>query len=195
MARPKKVSSDQILDAVERVVVKLGAARLSIDAVAKEAGISKSRVVLDYKSKIAMLEALIDRELQRESARIESLLESCADTPHPQLFARLKLAEQAPDDTDRAVVMAITSATMSESSLRRKMVDWVNQDLRALDSCAKPEIARMFFFAVIGFNCHEWFGMAKWSEQERLSYLELIRKMYVSCSEPGEPTPLNPHKG
>jgi hypothetical protein len=37
MSRPKKVTDSEILDAIERVVVKHGASRLSIDAVAQEA--------------------------------------------------------------------------------------------------------------------------------------------------------------
>ena len=41
MARPKKITTHEILDAIERVVVKFGVSRLSIDAVAREAGISK----------------------------------------------------------------------------------------------------------------------------------------------------------
>lgn len=182
MARPKKVSSDQILDAIGRVVVKHGAARLSIDAVAQEAGISKSRVVLDYKSKSALLDALIERELQIESKRIEALLESCAQTLHPELFARVKLAEQAPDDKERAVAMAITSSMSSESSVRRRMLEWVNHDLQAMDSGPSPEVARMAYFALVGFSCHEWFGLIDWSEEERLSFMERLRSMYLSLS-------------
>ncbi len=102
MSRPKKVTDSEILDAIERVVVKHGASHLSIDAVAKEAGISKSRVVYDYKSKTSLLEALIDRQFERDTARIESLLVECADTPHPELCARIKIADQALDDTELA---------------------------------------------------------------------------------------------
>ncbi|NTU54073.1 MAG: TetR/AcrR family transcriptional regulator [Chlorobiaceae bacterium] len=183
MARPKKVSSDQILDAIERVVVKHGAARLSIDAVAQEAGISKSRVVLDYKSKSALLDALIERELQMESKRIETMLESCRETPHPELFARVKLAEEALDDKERAVTMAISSSLSSDSSVRRRMLEWVNHDLQAMDSGPKPEVARMAYFALVGFSCHEWFGLIDWCEEERLLFMEQLRSMYRAVPE------------
>ncbi len=187
MARPKTVSSDQILDAVERVVTKQGAARLSIDAVAREAGISKSRVVLDYKSKTGLLEALIDRELHRESERIASLLDACADTPHPELFARIKLAEHAPDDTERAVALAITSSMVQEESLRERMRDWVNRDLHAMEYGRQPEVASIIYFALLGFSCHEWFGFVQWSETERMTFLNRIRTLFVSHA--GGPSP------
>ncbi len=188
MARTKKVCTHEILDAIERVVVKLGVSRLSIDAVAQEAGISKSRVVYDYKSKTALLEALIDRQFQRDRARIDMLVQECADTPHPELFARIKLAEQAPDDIERTVAMALSSSMSSEVSLQRKMREWAIHDLKAMDAGAKPEAARIVFFALIGFNCHEWFGMVNWSSQERFSFLEGIRAMYASEPESHAPT-------
>ena len=195
MSRPKKVTDSEILDAIERVVVKLGVSHLSIDAVAQEAGISKSRVVYDYKSKTALLEALIDRQFERDTARINSLLVECADSPHPELFARIKIAEQALDSKERAVAMAITSSMSSEESLRQRMLRFIERDLLAMDSGAKPEAARMAYFAFIGFSCHEWFGLVDRIDEERLPFLEQIRKMYVGYPESHPTTKPNPQKG
>ena len=188
MGRTKKVSTHEILDAVERVVVKFGVSRLSIDVVAREAGISKSRVVYDYKSKTALLEALIDRQFQRDKERIDILVLECAETPHPELFARIKRAEQAPDDIERAVALAVSSSMSSEVSLQRKMREWTVHDLKAMEAGEKPEAARIVYFALIGFNCHEWFGLVNWSNQERFSFLEGIRAMYASHTESQAPT-------
>lgn len=195
MSRPKKVTDAEILDAIERVVVKYGASSLSIDAVAQEAGISKSRVVYDYKSKTALLEALIDRQFERDTARIQSLLVECADTPHPELFARIKMAERALDATERAVAMAITSSMSSEESLRQRMLKWIERDLFAMDNGAKPEAARMAYYAFIGFSCNEWFGLVQRSDEERLPFLEQIRNMYVGYPESHPATTPNSQKG
>ncbi|NTW51510.1 MAG: TetR/AcrR family transcriptional regulator [Chlorobiaceae bacterium] len=180
MARTKKVTSAEILDATERVVVKLGSARLSIDAVAKEAGISKSRVVYDYKSKGALLEALIDRQFQRGSEQIDILVQECADTPHPELFARIKMSEQVPDDTEKAVAVAVSASVSSEATLKRKMQDWFDHDLKAIDNPIKREASYLAFFALVGFGCHEWLGLINWESKERLSFLDSIRTMYSS---------------
>ncbi len=67
MARQRKITADDILDATERVILRLGTGGLSIDAVAKEAGVSKSRVVYDHKSKSGLLAALMDRHHARKS--------------------------------------------------------------------------------------------------------------------------------
>lgn len=195
MSRPKKVTDSEILDAIERVVVKHGASHLSIDAVAQEAGISKSRVVYDYKSKTALLEALIDRQFERDSARIESLIVECADTPHPELFARIKIAEQPLGSSERAIAMAITSSISSEESLRQRMLKWIDRDLLAMDSGAKPEAARIAYFAFMGFSFHEWVGLVQRSDEERLPFLEKIRKMYVDYPESHPATKPNLQKG
>lgn len=195
MARPKRITTHEILDAIERVVVKFGVSRLSIDAVAREAGISKSRIVYDYKSKTALLEALIDRQFQRDKERIDMLVLECAETPHPELFARIKLAEQTPDDIERAVALAVSSSMSSEVSLQRKMQEWTLHDLKAMETGANPEAARIVYFALIGFNSHEWFGLVNWTSKERFSFLEGIRAMYASHPESQAPTSHKSHKG
>ena len=195
MARPKKITTHEILDAIERVVVKFGVSRLSIDAVAREAGISKSRIVYGYKSKTALFEALIDRQFLRNKERIDLLVLECAETPHPELFARIKLAEQTPDDIERAVALAVSSSMSSEVSLQRKMQEWTLHDLKAMETGANPEAARIVYFALIGFNSHEWFGLVNWTSKERFSFLEGIRAMYASHPESQAPTSHTSHKG
>jgi AcrR family transcriptional regulator len=186
MARTKRVTSIEILDAIERVVMKLGVSRLSIDAVAREAGISKTRVVYDFKSKTALLEALIDRQFQRDMERNRALVEECAGTPHPELFARLRSSEIVPDDVEKAVAMAVTASMSSEQRVRQKMKAWFGYDLTAMESGAKPRAARLAYFAMLGFGCPEWFGLVEWSENDRLDFVRDIRAMYA-CS-PDEPT-------
>ncbi|NTU96769.1 MAG: TetR/AcrR family transcriptional regulator [Chlorobiaceae bacterium] len=183
MPRIKKVTTDEILDAIERVVMKLGVSRLSIDAVAREAGISKTRVVYDYKSKTALLEALVDRQFKRDIDRRRIELEASSGTPHPELFARIRSAEHIPDESEKAVAMAITASMSSEMSIRKKMRDWVLYDLEAMTSGAKPRVARLAYFALLGFGCPEWFGLMEWSDRERLSFAEEIRTMYASYPE------------
>ena len=55
MGRKRVIDQEQVLDAAQRVVARDGAARLTLDAVAEEAGISKASVIYDYKSKQALI--------------------------------------------------------------------------------------------------------------------------------------------
>ena len=123
MARQRKITADDILDATERVILRLGTGGLSIDAVAKEAGVSKSRVVYDHKSKSGLLAALMDRHHARKSGILRKLVDEQAESPNPELFGRIAEAECAPNDVERAVLMAVSAALPSEAELQAKVRD------------------------------------------------------------------------
>ncbi|MCD2178676.1 TetR/AcrR family transcriptional regulator [Rhizobium sp. C1] len=174
---------DDILDAAERVVMKLGAAGLSIDAVAQEAGVSKSTVVYDHKSKSALLCALIDRRLTAEMDSQAKAIAEAKDTLHPELFGRLKAAEREIDDVDRAVAMAISASVSHEEALHKQMREWTLADLEAMKAGPKPEAALLAYLALSGFQCTSFFGFHHWDEQERARILEGIRTLYSAYPE------------
>ncbi|WP_105385001.1 TetR/AcrR family transcriptional regulator [Neorhizobium alkalisoli] len=183
MGRIRRIMKDDILDAAERVVMKLGASGLSIDAVAQEAGVSKSTVVYDHKSKSALLEALIDRRLAQELERQAQSVAEAADTPHPELFGRIKSAERVVDDTERAVAMAISASVSSEEKLQQQMRDWTLSDLEAMSSGLRPEAALMAYLALSGFYFTELFGFHQWSRGDQSKILEGVRTIYTSYPE------------
>lgn len=180
MGRTRRIMKDDILDAAERVVMKLGASGLSIEAVAQEAGVSKSTVVYDHKSKSALLEALIDRRLAQELERQARSVAEAADTPHPELFGRIKSAERVVDEAERAVAMAISASVSHEEKLQQQMRDWTSADLQAMADGARPQAALMAYLALSGFYFTELFGFHQWSEKEQSEILEGVRTIYAS---------------
>jgi len=183
MARTRKIQTDDILDAAERVVLREGAAGLSIDAVAQEARVSKSRVVYDHKSKSALLEALIERHICAEEERIEQSVEAHADAPHPQLFGRVSVAEKVPDDMDRAVCLAISAALSSDEKVRERLRQWTERDIRDMKAGAKPRAALLAYLALTGFYCTEFFNFYHWDQGERHAVLDGIKEIYTSLSD------------
>jgi AcrR family transcriptional regulator len=183
VGRIRRIQKDDILDAAERVVMKLGAAGLSIDAVAQEAGVSKSTVVYDHKSKSALLEALIDRHLSQELELQAKFVDDAVDTPHPALFGRIKRAERVVDDTERAVAMAISASVSSEEKLQQQMRDWTLADLKAMADGPRPEAAMMAYLALAGFYFTELFGFHQWSQDDQAKILEGVRTIYTSYLE------------
>src|SRR3546814_4852153 len=71
MARPRTIDRDAALDAAQRVVARDGAAGLTLEAVAAEAGISKASVLSDYGTKHALMKELIASCLADVDSRIE----------------------------------------------------------------------------------------------------------------------------
>lgn len=178
MSRTRKITTNDILDAAERVIVHEGAAGLSIDAVAKEAGVSKSRVVYDHKNKSALLEALIERRMAEDVTRVRASVEANADTPHPELFGRIAVLETTVNDADRAVALAVSASMPSEDKLQERMRQWVREDLDAMASGPKPRAALMAYLASIGFYYTELFDFHRWSSGEREQILEEFKDIY-----------------
>lgn len=192
MARTRKISSDDILDATERVILRLGATGLSIDAVAKEAGVSKSRVVYDHKSKNALIMALLERHFARHRAQLAQAVVEAADTPHPELFARIAMAERAPDDLERAVFMAVSAAMTHDPALQDLLRGCTREDMAAVGACARPQAALMANLALGGFFWTEFSGFHHWTEGERTRILDGIREIFASFPEPPPPTDVPP---
>lgn len=184
LARSRKIEEDDVLDAAERVVVRQGAAGLSIDAVAREAGISKARVVYTHKSKSALLEALIDRRVRAEKQRTHEAVEASRDTPHPELFGRIAAAMETPAQEDRAVMLAISASMSSEERLQHLMREWTQEDLAAIESgSCRPRAALMAYLALTGFYCIELFDFHRWDAAERLRILDGIGSIFESFPE------------
>lgn len=183
MGRIRKIMKDDILDAAERVVVRLGAAGLSIDAVAQEAGVSKSTVVYDHKSKSALLEALIDRRMNMELERQTAAVAAASETPHPELFGRINSAARVVDDTERAVALAVCASVSSEEKLQQQMRKWTLDDLNAMAAGPKPQAALMAYLALSGFFVTELFGFHQWNLEDQTRILEGVRTIYTSYPE------------
>ncbi len=179
---PRKIDPQHILDAAERVISRTGAASLSIDSVAKEAGVSKSQVVYDHKTKCALLEALVERQIRRDQQATDSHVHDCAmaGSSHPELFGRLVAARKRPQERDRAIAMAISVSLGQDEALQKFMRDWMSNELASVSSGARPKAARMAYFALTGFSCIERFNFHAWTDAERTEILDEIREVYAS---------------
>lgn len=184
MTRNRRISPNDVLDAAERVILKSGSSGLSIDAVAKEAGISKSQVVYDHKTKSGLLEALVCRQLQRDREFVKESVVSCGETEHPELFGRIKAAAKRWEEAERAVCMAVSASLASDDGLQDLMRRWQQNDLHAIQSGTRPRAALVAYMALSGFSCMELFGFHKWSEEARQALLDDIKTMYGSFPEP-----------
>jgi AcrR family transcriptional regulator len=71
---PLRPARDRLLDAAERVVVESGATHLTLDAVAKSAGVSKGGLLYHFPSKEALLEGMLARHFHDVDAEVTKRL-------------------------------------------------------------------------------------------------------------------------
>lgn len=183
MARNRTIDSDSLLDAAERVAIRDGAVGLSIDAVAREAGISKSRVVYDYKSKSGLLRALVERRLRMEDERVLAAVKANSSAANPELSGRIAAAQDTPNEDDRAIALTLCAAMSSEEPLQGMIREVVKRDLEAVTVHARQaSLAVVAYLALHGMMSLEYLDIYRWTESERTTLLAEIQKLSDSAS-------------
>ncbi|MDH6269758.1 AcrR family transcriptional regulator [Rhizobium sp. SG_E_25_P2] len=184
MGKTRKISTDDVLDAAERVVVRLGAVGLSIDEVAREAGISKSRVVYDFKTKSGLLNALVERRIRIDRERVAESVRQQRDSDNPPLFGRLTAAGALTSDSERAVALAICAASSHDEGVQAQFRQCTADDLTEVTREAKrPRASLVAYLAFYGLTIMEYFDLHQWSEVERAGLLQDIGTMYAAFPE------------
>lgn len=126
MSRPAR--RDQILAAAERIVRRDGVGRLTLDAVAAEAGTSKGGLLYHFASREALITAMLERHISGFSATLEGLL--AADPVERGRWTRAYLQTTVPPDApnDDAATTGLLAAMASNPSLadpvRQKYAAW-----------------------------------------------------------------------
>jgi AcrR family transcriptional regulator len=112
-----------ILDAAEHVVVEGGALRLTLDAVAERAGVSKGGLLYHFPSKEALLQAMLERLLDRGRMRRCEM-----ESPEPPGVARDLKCELSASlmamDKDRQVSSGLLAAVANEPTLLKPVLEF-----------------------------------------------------------------------
>ncbi len=134
MKKPKLAISDlpsvqsRILAAAEQVVARDGVASLTLDAVAREAGVSKGGLLYHFRSKSALINAIVEDHAtdfeNRQSAMVKN-------TPlEPGAFTRsyLQTRVEPCDPSELPIHMALLAAVGTDPQLadpwRQRIVGW-----------------------------------------------------------------------
>lgn len=156
MGRKRTIDRDATMAAIQSVVRRDGVGGLSIDAVAKEAGISKSSVVYDFQNKAGLLAAFTRNRMEGHRQQLEASLPS-PDQPNRWLHAIMDCMAESPSDEDIEVAMLIAAATTSQEECHTIMCKEFGTSLcRVLAEAPDPRKARLAFVALHGLKSLEF---------------------------------------
>ena len=102
-----------VLDAAAKVVQHTGAGHLTIEGVAREAGLSKGGVLYHFPNKKALLEGMLQSLIDGIDARAHE----DADREEPNILRALVRAESTQSDAERAMSRAILAAAAEDPEL------------------------------------------------------------------------------
>ncbi|NGN43136.1 helix-turn-helix transcriptional regulator [Mesorhizobium sp. CGMCC 1.15528] len=139
-----------ILSVAETILAESGGSALTIDAVAKAAGLSKGGVLYHFPSKASLIEALIDRSIAAIDAvflAAEKGRATSGDTTTPYAVIRRHL-ERQPIEL-HSCLMSLTNASALEI-YRRKLLELAGQRLAAGIDRASIDTVLILLFGVLG---------------------------------------------
>lgn len=193
MSRPRLISDCDLLDAAEAVVARDGAMRLTLDAVAAEAGISKARVIYDYKTKQALIRALIQRRICDEDTKLRGILCGLGEEPNAQIRGRIAQAANSPSNDTQAVAVSLCSATTQDAELMATIRQWYSEAIAAvLDKSPNPRTTMIAFLAVEGLRVLEYLGLHTVPLEQRR---QILRDIEALVAERPDPSPSSEPSG
>lgn len=166
---------ETILDAAEALIRRAGAARLTIDAVAAEAGLSKGGVLHHFASRDALIAAMVAHQLatmEREMAGIEAGLAPSRAAPLVAMIRHARGHYGREDGIPKALVVASAETPRALERFSAKIAE----TLAKIDRPgAGPPTA--VFFAVLGLLLTETLGFYVFGEAEVGALLDTLEAM------------------
>ncbi|MRW91610.1 TetR family transcriptional regulator [Duganella sp. FT80W] len=172
MGRKRVIDQEQILDAAEQVVARDGAARLTLEAVAEQAGISKASVLYDYKSKQALIAAVVQRAVRNDNAHNDAVIASLGEVSSVAIRGRIAAAAQPLPEEFRAVALNLCAALTQDRELRAHVQ---NNQAAVIDkvtaTAAQPRGALLAYLALEGLKLLESLDFHRWPQEQRSAIL------------------------
>ncbi len=168
MGRKRVIDQEHILDAAEAVVARLGASKLTLDAVAAEMGISKASVIYDYKTKQALIEAVVQRAVRRDNAFNQAVTEGLGEVPNKAIRGRILAAAEPFPDEFQAVALNLCSALAQDERLRKSIQDNQSAVIQSIaHSSPNPRGGLLAYLALEGLKLLESLDYHHWPKAER----------------------------
>ncbi|KQP28766.1 TetR family transcriptional regulator [Methylobacterium sp. Leaf102] len=149
MGRRKTIDRDKVLEVAEEVVASRGASGLTIDAVAKAAGITKGGVQSCFGTKEALIAAMLRRWLQDYEERVVGIV-GTQPTPLRRVQAHVETT-RVHDEGSQARAAALLALLLQTPEHLADTRRWYEEQVAGLDrTVATDRRARLAFLATEG---------------------------------------------
>lgn len=165
MGRRRTIDRDKVLDAAEAVVSAVGAAGLTIDAVAKAAGITKGGVQYCFGNKDGLIDAMMERWFNQFDAAVAAKVGDASDTS-TAMRAHAEVTEHM-NTAENARTSGMMAALLQREEHMEKNRLWYRGRLDSLDLTSDAgRRARLAFLATEGAFLLRSFGFVDMDDAE-----------------------------
>ncbi|TCO69450.1 TetR/AcrR family transcriptional regulator [Rhodovulum euryhalinum] len=171
---PQRNARSRILDAAEAVALREGARHLTLDAAARESGLSKGGVLYHFPSKQALLDGMLQRFIDRVRAEIDAHRTRFGGRPNPTLRAinaTMRARLQGPDPVRVALTAAHAENPAENAKLREVFAaEWAEIAAETTD----PAGALTIWCAIEGLQFFTLFDICPVPPAERMAIADRI---------------------
>ncbi|MBB6251879.1 TetR/AcrR family transcriptional regulator [Nitrospirillum iridis] len=164
-----------VIKAALTIIARDGAGKLTLDAIARESGISKGGVMHQFKTKQAVLEALLEHQMVYSADVTRALLAKLGpDHPEAQLVAHIETLRDVvsnPHSVAFALLGAMAEDPQLLSTVRSETAPVVER-IRA--EAADPDLATLRWVAAQGLAVTTIFGLSPLGDEERARLFDLL---------------------
>jgi AcrR family transcriptional regulator len=162
-------SRSAALDAATRIIARDGPGRLTLDAIARESGLSKGGVMHQFRTKEAVLKALLERQMEHfEEFSTRYMAKVSATSANPNLATQLATVREAATSPNSAA-LALVAAMVENPGL---MVLPREREMKRVEAikaeAADPDLALLRWAAARGLLLSSLFGMSPLGKDEHL---------------------------
>ena len=160
-------SRNAALEAAIRIIARDGPGRLTLDAIARESGLSKGGVMHQFRTKEAVLKALLERQMEHfEEFSTRYMAKVSATSANPNLATQLATVREAATSPNSAA-LALVAAMVENPSLMMLPREREMKRVAAIKAeSADPDLALLRWAAARGLLLSSLFGMSPLSKDE-----------------------------
>ncbi|MBE0507421.1 MAG: TetR/AcrR family transcriptional regulator [Marinospirillum sp.] len=175
-ARRSNNSREHILDAAQKVAIEKGAAKVSLDSVAKEAGLTKGGVLYNFPSKEALISGMLERLLGHHCPLVDERRAELEGQPNPTLQATLGVIRTL-ETVDKNIPMAILAAAAQNLELLQPMRDEIKQRYQQICSeSTDPDHASLLWVAGEGLMLMDMLGLLPFGSEQKDQLLKNLEQ-------------------
>jgi AcrR family transcriptional regulator len=174
-----------LLDAAERIVRRDGSAKLTLDAVAAEAGVSKGGLLYHFATKEALVSAMLGRMLAAfDSAQERAMASDPVRAGRwTRAWVRTSVSPAGPsehDTTAAGLLAAVATNPELVAPMRDRYAEW---RLRAADDGIPPETAAIVALAADGLWMADLLGLSAPVGEQRERIIERLLEMTADSAK------------
>ncbi len=170
---PRPTCRNPILDAAEAVVLSVGAAHLTLDAVAEKSGVSKGGLLYHFPSKEALIDGMMSRLIERGLKARDAAVAEMPSDPAKELKAEIKTL-LVNTEADKPVRVAMLAAVANHPTLMCKIREIHRKRFEAQVQYANFEKRSLVILSTFGLFFLELLQVSPFSADQRARLIEAL---------------------